>query len=217
MMGRAGCTFVALLMSATAALGQVSHVLPAVTSQVTPPGTPSVGGATVEAFPAQFVALQIQAALADPRNARHLDEAERLLGLSEITPAIPEPGVSPSLGSADPAAPPTVAARIASALKERLAESTRRVSLVAADLRGALPSAGLWVVSPWAPWVLVGGLVLLFIVGRVLSRPSDNRSVRIARKLARRGILPGEVARRTGLSQDVIRLLELRRKRREVA
>lgn len=227
MMSRGACALAALLISAAAGHGQVSHVLPAATFPAAVSATSSevssVKGASVEAFPAQFVALQIQAALADPRNARYLDEAERLVGrsriapLNQVTSPSPETGAGPGADREELAAPPSAPARMAAALKGRLAESSRRVSLVATELRQAIPPASLWIVSPWVPWALIGALLVLLGLVRTLRRPSDDRSVRVASRLARRGVLPGEVARRTGLSQDVIRLLERRRKRREVA
>ena len=102
-------------------------------------------------------------------------------------------------------------------LNERLRQSRRAVSQFAGRVRSAIPSSLSWLGTAWAPWVVVFGLVGVFLATRAAARPSETRSMKMARRLSRRGLGASEVARRTGLSQDVIQMIEARRKSREVA
>ncbi|MGI9626410.1 MAG: hypothetical protein ACR2QM_06210 [Longimicrobiales bacterium] len=182
------------LVHVGAAEGQTSEVPEAESNKL---------GAPPELFPAELVANQIRAALADPRNQTHLDEAERLVASAALAEEFTPPEAEPSLEAITP-------------LAARVEDSRDRISELATQTREALvgPSSTL-LGSPWTPWVAVGLLLGLFGLSRALTKPTEHRSLRTAKKLARRGIVPGEVARRTGLSQDVIHLIRQRSKRRE--
>ena len=91
----------------------------------------------------------------------------------------------------------------------------------------------------WSPWLLLAAAAAVMVFGWIAARAfrwirrrraaPSNKAVRTARKLARRGIKTTEVARRTGLSREVIHLIEVlrekearqerpaKRKRQEVA
>ena len=77
--------------------------------------------------------------------------------------------------------------------------------------------------AKWLPALgLAGALGLLLLVwmarsaaalSRRLRSAPENKAVRTAQRLARRGVDTAEVARRTGLSREVIQLIEVMRAR----
>ncbi|NNM34626.1 MAG: hypothetical protein HKO53_16215 [Gemmatimonadetes bacterium] len=87
------------------------------------------------------------------------------------------------------------------------ATTTARSALVALNL----PSATYWISG------ILGALLLIGAAVWRTRSPSEDRSLKQARKLARRGVGVAEVARRTGLSRELIQLIEARRNRKEVA
>ena len=98
--------------------------------------------------------------------------------------------------------------------RTRMAES-RAVALRAATVaRSRIGELGLPRAVPWAI-ALSGVLLLSGLAAWRASRPAEDRSLKRARKLARRGVGVAEVARRTGLSRDLIQLIEARRNRKE--
>jgi len=110
-------------------------------------------------------------------------------------------------------------AGIASWLETRLSRS-RVLALEAAHLvRARLGTLAGSAPASWIPWAILilalGALVLASALVR--GRTHDDRSLKAARRLTRRGLGPAEVARRTGLSRDVIRVIGARRKPKEVA
>ena len=98
--------------------------------------------------------------------------------------------------------------------RTRMAES-RAVALRAATVaRSRIGELGLPRAVPWTI-ALSGALLLLGLAAWRVSRPAEDKSLKRARKLARRGVGVAEVARRTGLSRDLIQLIEARRNRKE--
>lgn len=87
------------------------------------------------------------------------------------------------------------------------ATTTARSALVALNL----PSATYWISG------ILGALLLIGAAVWRTRSPSEDRSLKQARKLAKRGVGVAEVARRTGLSRELIQLIEARRNRKEVA
>lgn len=167
-------------------------------------------------LPSQVVAERIRAALADPRNARGLDEVVAAVSPS-ASDAVHSPVAAPVGQPADGA---WSAFGLPPAWQERLERSRAGVTAAATRLRAVLPAQLVRASGSSAtPWSLVVVLLVLLALrrreraaGRV-----QRRSVETARRLARRGLASAEVARRTGLSQDVVRALRTRPAPREVA
>ena len=122
-------------------------------------------------------------------------------------------------------APPPPATRselVLQVARERWARSTAALTQAAEGVRGRLGLEGA-VDAKWLPALgLAGALGLLLLVwmarsaaalSRRLRSAPENKAVRTAQRLARRGVDTAEVARRTGLSREVIQLIEVMRAR----
>ncbi len=249
------------LLAIFGSLGGLGGLEAQLTTPVGPPAVSGPGAAVHEIqplFPSEFVARQIRAALADPRNQAHLTAVEEVLAArgSELREMATPPDVvdapaeqtstvvsGSQRGGATPETPGPEAARatlgqggstsqeasgsdasqgltgVASWLGIRLSQS-RVVALEAAQVvRGRLAALAGTVPASWVPWaILVLALAALILASALIrGRKPEDRSLKAARKLTRRGFGPAEVARRTGLSRDVIRVIEARRKPGEVA
>ena len=183
-------------------------------------------------FPAQHVAEQLREAMADPRNAavwNGLDEVVATAG-SQPDDAVESPMAAPAEDVPEQAvalqpAPPPPATRselVLQVARERWARSTAALTQAAEGVRGRLGLEGA-VDAKWLPALgLAGALGLLLLVwmarraaalSRRLRSAPENKAVRTAQRLARRGVDTAEVARRTGLSREVIQLIEVMRAR----
>lgn len=180
------------------------------------------------AFPSEIVAAQIRAALADPRNQAPLDTLESVLAGTEgeapmatplavaiqSPPAIPPASATSSTAAEEPTT--GAASGLNAWLQARLSESRTAVLRATTAARTGIAASGI----PDAAYLISAILGALLLVGAALWRlrsASEERSLKQARKLARRGIGVAEVARRTGLSRELIQMIEARRNRKDVA
>ena len=175
------------------------------------------GRGEVPVIPGDGKGKSLDLAIGTPRVEGLLPSSEMSSDARGDEIPVPSSASDAPSSNSDRDAESTVRGAVASAWT-RVMQSRTAVLRVATDVRNRIAASDLAIAPYWIP-VFLGLLLILggAFAARRLATPPENRSLNRARKLSRRGVGAAEVARRTGISRELIQLIEARTDRKGAA